>query len=102
MDEAHVKAQATRQRNRAAWKAREAARREAMELDKPLIVEALRAVLSASDATAKERLFAVIALDEIGGYNIIPYSATRIIRDEVIIADFSRELDAYSAQAGNY
>lgn len=95
MDDSHKKAVETGRRNRERRAAREAATRAALEQDKPLIVEALRAVLSAPDATAKERLFAVTALDEIAGYNIIPYSATRIIRDEALFADFAKRLESY-------
>ena len=97
MDDAHKKAVETGRRNRERRKAREAQIREAKELDKPLIVEALRAVLSAPDATATQRIFAVMALDEIGGYNLIPYKATRMIRDgdPGLIADFAEQVKAY-------
>lgn len=101
MDKAHEQAQTTRQRNaearKAAREAREAQRRTAMGKDKPLILEALRATLTAPDATAKERLFAVTALDEIMGYHIVPYGATRIMRDadSAAIADFAKRMEAY-------
>ena len=82
---------------KAAREARETARQAAMEQDKPLILEALRATLTATDATAKERLFALTALDEIMGYHIVPYGATRIMRDAdfAAIADFAKRMEAY-------
>ncbi len=101
MNKAHEQAQITRQRNaearKAARKAREAQRRTAMEKDKPLILEALRATLTAPDATAAQRIFAVTALDEIMGYGLIPYKAIRIIRDgdPGLTADFAEQVKAY-------
>lgn len=97
MTEAHIKAQATRQRNRERREAKEARKREAIEKDRPLILEALRATLTAPDTTTRDRLFAVIALDEIMGYGLIPYKATHIIQDEALTAGLAGELEAYLA-----
>ena len=97
MDEAHERAVETGRRNRERRKAKEAQKRAALEQDKPLVLEALRATLTATDTSARDRLFAVIALDEIMGYGLIPYKAIRIVQDEdsALIAAFAERLETY-------
>lgn len=75
--------------------AAEAQRRAAMEKDKPLILEALRAVLTAPDATAAQRLYAVAVLDSMEGYSFIPYNVKYPGKgSSELIAEFARTLEA--------
>lgn len=67
---AQEKAKETRQANRATRERREAERKAAKEKDRPVIVEALRAVLAAPEATARERLLAAILLDDMQRYDL--------------------------------
>lgn len=70
MTEARERAEATRKANKAARERREAERKAAKEKDRPVIVEALRAVLAAPEATARERLLAAILLDDMQRYDL--------------------------------
>lgn len=72
-DKSHEKAKITRERNKAYQEARRAAFKAEKEKDRPLVMEALRAILTDDKATAEQRLFAVTALDDMQGYNFIPY-----------------------------
>lgn len=73
VDKSHEKAKITRERNKAYQEARRAAFKAEKEKDRPLVMEALRAILTDDKATAEQRLFAVTALDDMQGYNFIPY-----------------------------
>lgn len=73
MDKSHERAKQTKERNKALRETRRAAFNAEKDRDKPLVIEALRAVLIDDKATTEQRLFAVTALDEIQGYGFIPY-----------------------------
>lgn len=70
-----------RRANVAARRADREALKTQRRADKRLILEALRVVLTAPDATATQRLYAATALDEIMGYRMISYRANRIMQN---------------------
>ena len=87
MDKSHEKAKITRERNKAYQEARRAAFKAEKEKDRPLVIEALRAILADNKATAEQRLFAVTALDDMQGYNFIPYRLKYNSRKPTITAE---------------
>lgn len=94
--EAAMKAKSTKERNKAQWEALTAAKAAAKQKDKPLVLEALRAVLTDPEATTAQRLFAVAVLDNMQGYCFIPHSAKYPGADkDAAIAAFAKELDKF-------
>ncbi len=83
----------TRQRNREAQERAYAEKRAALEKDKPMILEALRAVITDTSATVAQRLYAVSILDSMQGYNLIPYSAGDILKSGTDAVDVVGELN---------
>ena len=95
MEKSHEKAKTTRERNKALREARKAAEAAAEQKDKPLVLEALRAVLTDPEATTAQRLYAVAVLDNMQGYNFAPYGAKYPGTDkDVATAYFAKKLDA--------
>lgn len=94
MDKSHEKAKITRERNKAYQEARRAAFKADKEKDRPLVIEALRAVLMDDEATAEQRLFAVSALDEMQGYGFIPYRLKSSSAGAVDLTALKKALDA--------
>ena len=93
--EAAMKAKNTKARNKAQWEALTAAKAAAKQKDKPLVLEALRAVLADPEATTAQRLFAVAVLDNMMGYCFIPHSAKYPGADkDAATAYFIEKLDA--------
>lgn len=91
MDEAHTQALETRRRNAEARKQRRAVLDAERRQDEALVLEALRAVLRDPEATADQRLFAVIVLDKVRGYYFVPHDMRSA---DAIIADFARRVEA--------
>ena len=81
----------TRRRNAEARKQLRAAQYAERRQDEALVVAALRAVLQDPEASASERLFAVIVLDKVRGYYFVPHDMRN---DAAIIADFAKRLEA--------
>ena len=73
MTESQKQAQETRRRNKAAKEARERAHRAQEATDKPLMLDALRAVLRNPSSTPAQLLFAVSILDREQHYSLVPY-----------------------------
>ena len=73
MTESQKQAQETRRRNKAAKEARERAHRAQEATDKPLMLDALRAVLRNPSSTPAQLLFAVSVLDREQHYSLVPY-----------------------------
>lgn len=75
-----------RQQNKALREARRAARAAEEQKDKALVLDALRAVLGDPEATAEQRLYAVVVLDNMQSYHFAPYGMR--YPGEVDIASF--------------
>ena len=73
MTESQKQAQETRRRNKAAKEARERAHRAQEATDKPLMLDALRAVLRNPNSTPAQLIFAVSILDREQHYYLVPY-----------------------------
>ena len=93
--EARAKAEATRKLNAAARKAARIAQDQQEEKDKTIIAEAMRGVLSDQKATAKERIFAVLTLDHIGG-DLVPWKAAQLYRDDIDKEAFKKAVNRIS------
>lgn len=96
MDKARERAEATRQRNAEARKARQAERYAQEKKDRALVLEALRGVLQDPNATTEQRLYAVAVLDSMESYHFIPCSMKRPGEgksSEELVTEFARELE---------
>lgn len=91
MDETRTQALETRRRNAEARKQRREAIEAEKKQDEALVLAALRAVLRDPEASAGERLFAVIVLDKVRGYYFVPHDMRSA---DAIIADFARRVEA--------
>ena len=97
MDEAHMKAKATRERNKAARKAWREAREAEEQQDKALVVEAMRSVLRDPEATTAQRIYAVAVLEEVQRYHFVPTSM-KYPGADAITADIGKKLEALQAE----
>lgn len=97
MDEAHMKAKETRERNKAARKAAREAREAEEKLDKALVVEAMRAVLRDPEATTAQRIYGVAVLEEVQRYHFVPCSV-KYPGYDTTPADIKEKLEALQAE----
>ena len=74
MTDSQRQAQETRRRNKAAKEARERAHRAQEATDKPLMLDALRAVLRNPNSTPAQLIFALSVLDSEQYYHLVPCS----------------------------
>ena len=72
MTESQKQAQETRRRNKAAQEARQKEYWAQEAIDKPLMLDALRAVLRNPNSTPEQLIFAVSVLDSVKCYHVIP------------------------------
>lgn len=94
MTEAREKAEITRRSNLEKRKKRDAEHAEAKRRDEPLVIDALRSVLTDDRATPTEKLYAVAILDDMQGYYFIPNRIKYKDTGEVDLSRFKRELEA--------
>lgn len=97
MDEAHLKAKETRERNKAARKAAREAREAEEKQDKALVLEAMRAVLRDPEATTAQRIYAVTVLEEVQRYHFVPCSM-KYPEADAITADIKKAFEALQAE----
>ena len=90
MTESQKQAQETRRRNKEAREAGERAHRAQEAIDKPLMLDALRAVLRNPNSTPAQLIFAVSVLDSVKVYHVVPYGVKYPAEPD------SREVDAIS------
>lgn len=102
MDKAHIQAQITRQRNKAAREAQRAEREAQEKQDRILVLEALRATLKDPEATTAQCLYAVTVLDNMQHYHLVPYGVRYPGQSEDIdIAEFKAAFLESMEQAKN-
>ena len=92
MTESQKQAQETRRRNKEAQDARARAYRAQEAIDKPLMLDALRAVLRNPNSTPAQLIFAVSVLDSVKVYHVVPYGVKYPAGPD------SRDVDAISEE----
>ena len=95
MDETRTQALETRRRNAEVRKQRRDALEAEQKQDKALVLSALRAVLQDPNASTSERLFALIVLDSVKCYNLVPYDMKHKRSTDDLIKDFAKRLDTF-------
>lgn len=95
----HEKARETRQRNAERRKQWEAQHREAKEKDRPIVIEALRAILTDPAATPSERVFALTTLDDMQSYGFIPLRVK--YAETANLTTIKEEVEAVQAAQGD-
>lgn len=94
MTESRAKGEATRKSNLKKRKKWEAEHAEAKRRDEPIIIDALRAILSDARSSPTERLYALEILDDMMGYSFIPYRLKYQDSAAVDLSRFKKELEA--------
>ena len=88
--ESCAKGEATRKANAEA----KAARYEQERQDKALIAQSMRSVLGDEGATAREKIFAALTLDNIEIGDLVPWRAARLYDSDTDTAAFARAVNA--------
>ena len=88
--QARAKGEATRKANAEA----KAARYEQERQDKALVAEAMRGILGDDGATAREKIFAALTLDNIEIGDLVPWRAARLYGSDTDTAAFARAVNA--------
>ena len=91
--ESRAKGEATRKANAEA----KAARYEQERQDKALVAQAMRGILGDDGATAREKIFAALTLDNIEIGDLVPWRAARLYDSDTDTAAFKRAVDAITA-----
>lgn len=94
MTAAREKAEITRKSNLEKRKKWEAEHVEAKRRDEPIIIDALRTILSDARSSPTERLYALEILDDMMGYSFIPYRLKYQDSAAVDLSRFKKELEA--------
>lgn len=97
MTESRAKGEATRKSNLEKRKQREAEQAEARHRDKPIVIDALRAILADDRASPTERLYALEILDDMMGYSFIPSRIKYQDTGTVDLSRFKKEVEAIQA-----
>ena len=92
MTDSQKQAQETRRRNKAAQEARQKEYWAQEAIDKPLMLDALRAVLRNPNSTPAQLIFAVSVLDNVKAYHVVPHGVKYPAEPD------SREVDAISEE----
>lgn len=92
MTDSQKQAQETRRRNKAAQEARQKEYWAQEAIDKPLMLDALRAVLRNPNSTPAQLIFAVSVLDSVKVYHVVPYGVKYPAEPD------SRDVDAISKE----
>ena len=88
--ESRAKGEATRKANAEA----KAARYEQERQDKALVAQAMRGILGDDGATAREKIFAALTLDNIDLADLVPWRAARLYDSDTDTAAFARAVGA--------
>ena len=79
----------TRKANAAARRAAQDARERKRKDERALVAQAMRGILADPDATSAQLTFAVLTLDDVGDFCLVPYEAKQIIDGKIDKESFS-------------